>query len=300
MKKIYCLLVSMSILFIFPFTMVTGFAAENENNSMINVEYKNGIKFTTVINSEKQNNNFNVKTLASNDKIFDSDFVDYELLSVSNKLVIQEQHMAVNDEGEVITLPISATSPTISWNDTEGYITLYTSYYKLSQKMPNGDPIYVAKGEAVIHKEFKMRKKERFTITHSSNATYLNEDISNVDYTGHQTYTLDDTYTTGALQRHYYDELIRPQFENQCGLIYEFTYPTGKYVDSHHEKKYYDFGFKGQYAFSLPGNGSIQVCYVHNEKLFGDISVSLSYAGLGVSVNGMNTKYCAEPLTIIA
>jgi len=135
-----------------------------------------------------------------------------------------EQINVVNESG---TNEISSQSINNEWSDNEGYLTIYTSAYKIGNEQSDSGkiyPVYHIEGKVVMSKTFKLRYQDQLIIRHSSSGAFY----TGCETTGLQKYkTITSSNNPYVGQKTVYNNVenkLTALFSNP-GVNYKFKFP---------------------------------------------------------------------------
>lgn len=189
------------------------------------------------------------------------DVISEDKINSTEHIVIQKQNIQ----------PRSDYNASSTWNDSEGYITLYTSAYYKNSDGPNHKR-YLIEAMVQYNKTFKRKQSDSLGLSHSFGSTYITG-TSYGEKEGNSLVT------------------VTPSYSGIYGIVIRYKYSS----DLTNAIARYEISVKnGEYA-------TIQSCYVHSESIFSD-NVTLSFSNfLGISISGGSyTEYRAEQLSFLA
>lgn len=176
--------------------------------------------------------------------------------------------------------------------EQEGYIKFLT-VVSLVGYNSTGNPKFQVYSEANILKNFFFKQKDFLVIDTDENSVYDSDNDGL--YGKHEVYkkyinTTPPTYK--GFKTH-----LKPVYSNVGGGVL-YGDNLGNTVNDIFGTSIYDEKFIGKYYFIATNDTSVQTSYVHDENIFGDLTISFSIYGLGFSVEGSHSPFHAEPLTI--
>lgn len=304
MRKIVVLLLSMCLTFVsVPF--VSGHAMEIEDINFRQIQIDEYTTRTVIHKYSKR-----VKVNGKLQALIQEGVLNRQLTEQSCDIIMQKQ-ILLNPTGYEMTISENGVEKQVStqgsWSDNEERLTIYTTAYKLGYDQ-EGDAIYTIEGRVQIHNPFRRRNQEQLVLHHSASGSYKPSSSSG-QQGYHESYEGYNPYTGGhsAYERDVINDLT-PQFSSIYGVNFAFKFPkdynhsgTGGGVTIWSRAVYTNLWCVGQYDVIVSGKTNVQTCYYHNEEIMGgNLSVSFSAYGVGLSVNvsGSCTKYEAEPILL--
>lgn len=304
MKKVFVVLLCVCLICA-NMTFMSGHAMEVNNLHIENIEVN---EYTNRTEIHKPSGL--VKSSNQIQKVVQENLLNEELVEISSDIITQKQ-IFYKPSGYEITVVENGVEKQItaqdSWSDDEGYLTIYTTAYKIGYDK-EGDAIYTIEGKVQMHKTFKMRNQEEFVLHHSANGSYKPNSASgqqgyHESYKGYNPYVGGDTSYEKDIVNN-----LTPKFSSLSGINFSFKFPedynhssTGGGVSLTSIAHFTNWWCFGKYDVIVSDKTNVQTCYYHNEKFFGgNLSVSFSAYGLGLSVtvSGTCTKYEAEPILL--
>ncbi len=156
-----------------------------------------------------------------------------------------------------------------------------------------GNPKFRVYSEANILKNFFFKQKDFLVIDSDENSVYdSNNDGLNGKHEVYKKYINTNPPTYKGFKT-----TLKPIYSDVGGGVL-YADNLGNTVNDILGTTIYDERFTGSYYFIATNDTSVQTSYVHDENIFGDLNISFSIYGLGFSVDGSNSVFHAEPVTI--
>lgn len=189
------------------------------------------------------------------------DIISKSQIDLTEHVIVQKQNILIRGVNDASS----------TWNDSEGYITLYTSAYYKNSDGANYKR-YLIESMVQYNKSFKSKRSDSLCLSHYDGGTY----ITGTSYGEKEGNSLVN---------------VTPSYSGMYGIVVRYKYSSDL------------TNAIGRYEISVPNGDyvTIQSYYVHSESFFNDnVSVSISmYLGISIS-GGSYTDYYAEPLSFMA